>query len=239
MNERYVPASSLRSQPGQLVWSAGLEWPSEVWRYVPGAAEPERLFVSPRDDANITDVVASQGGYAFVESSESGFGAGGWRVWFLAELGAEPVEIDRGLASGAGHAPTIAMDDVRIVWAGFDEPESGPVSLLRTTTVDDLDTATTLLEAPIRDRLLWYPALNGDELWFATIVADFEQTGVGDEFHIEMLDLGDPGASPVEFPGVANDFHPVVDDRFIVWKTTSAGDAALNWGTLHVLDRRT
>lgn len=239
LDPRYVPAGPPTSANGQLLWTAGEDWPSELWRYVPGSAEPERLFASPRDESNITDVVAANSGYAFVELSEPAFGIGGWRIWFLSGPGEEPVELDRGRATDAGFAPTIAMDDERIVWAGFDEPASGAVSRLATVSIGDLGTVTTLIESPIRDGLLWYPTLNGDELWYGIIRADFDLTGVGDEFHLETLDLADPAAPPIRFPGATNDFDPAVDDSFVVWKTTEPGDAALNWGTLRVLDRRT
>jgi hypothetical protein len=174
-----------------------------------------------------------------VELSKPAFGNGGWRIWFLAGPGEEPVELDRGRARGAGFAPTIAMDDERIVWAGFDEPASGAVSRLAMASTEDLAVVTTLLGGPIREGLIWHPTLNGDELWYAIIRADFDVTGVGDEYHVETLNLVRPGAPPVRFPGTANDFNPAVNDDYVVWKTTDAGDAALNWGTLHVQDRRT
>ena len=239
LDPRYVPGGALTSASGQVLWAAGETWPSEIWRYVPGTAEPERLFASPREDSNITAVVAARSGYAFVELSQSAYGDGGWRIWFLSGPGEEPVELDRGGAKGAGFAPTIAMDDERIVWAGFDEPGSGAISRLAMASIGDLGTVTTLLQVPVREGLLWYPALNGEELWYGIIRADFDATGAGDEFHLEMLDLANFDAPPVRFPGSGNDFNPAVNDRFVVWKTADPGNAALTWGTLRVLDRQT
>lgn len=239
LDPRYVPAGSPTSANGQILWTAGEVWPSEIWRYVPGAPEPVRLFSSPREKSTIATVVASRSGYAFVELSEPAFGKGGWRIWFLSGPDEEPVEVDRGRAEGAGFAPTIAMDDERIVWAGFDEPASGPASRLAMASIENLAAITTLRDVPIRDGLIWYPTINGDELWYGIIRADFEQTGVGDEFHLEVLDLASSDPSPVRFPGTANDFDPAVNDGFVVWKTTDGDDAALNWGTLRVLNRRT
>ncbi len=222
-----------------MLWSAGETWPSEMWRYVPGAAKPEILFASPRRDANITGVVAAGPGWAFVELSETAFGKGGWRIWFLAGPGEEPIELDRGRAPGAGSAPTIAMDDEHIAWAAFDEPADGPWSVLRVAKIAQLGRTTTLVKLRIRDGLLWYPALHGEELWYGVIKGDFELTGVGDEFHVETIDLANPDATPVRFAGRGDDFHPAVNDDFVVWKTNVRGDSALNWGTLHVVDRRT
>src|SRR5688572_17564551 len=239
LDPRHVPAGSPTAANGQVLWTAGEVWPSELWRYVPGSPEPERLFSSPRKQSNITSFAAGSPGYAFVELSKPAFGDGGWRIWFLSGPGAEPVELDRGRAKASGYAPTIAMDDERIAWTAFDEPESGPVSRLRVVSMDQPDAVTTLREVAVRDELLWFPDLNGTELWFATIRADFDVTGVGDEFHIEMFDLANPDAPAVRFPGSANDFNPAVNDAFVAWKTAGPGDAALNWGTIHVLNRAT
>ncbi len=222
-----------------MLWTAGETWPSELWRYVPGSPQPELLFASPRDEATISAVAAASAGYAFVELSKPAFGKGGWRLWFLSGPGEEPVELDRGRASRAGSSPTIAMDDTRIVWAGFDEPPSGPVSGLSMASIGDLSAVTELRTLPIRDGLLWYPTLNGDELWYGIIRADFDLTGVGDEFHLETLDLANRAKPPVPFPGAGNDFNPAVNGEFVAWKTTEPGDSALTWGTLHVMDRNT
>jgi hypothetical protein len=237
-----VPGGDSRSSYGQVLWAAsaaGTRNAAEIWRFTPGSTAPERLLASPHADAVIDDVVAAKPGYAFVERSRQAYGAGGWRIWFLPAAGGAPVELDRGSAPGAGTSPTIAIDDTWIAWAAFDEPRSGAVSRLRIVSIDDLAQVTMLIDAPIADRLLWFPALAGDELWYASIHPDFKATGVGDEFHLEWLMLSDLDAPPTRFPGIGNDFDPAVNDRFIVWKTTEAGDAALNWGTVHVLDRRT
>jgi len=246
LDARYVPGSALFSTGAQIVWSAGAASSSEIWRFVPGSPQPERVYASPRAESTITSVVGSAAGYAFVEQSKPAFGDGGWRVWFLSGPGAEPVQLAEGNARQAGHSPTIAMDDARIAWAGFDEPPGDisyvldhAVSRLATASASDPRAITTLLERPVREALLWYPGLNGDELWYGTIHGDLELTGVGDEFHLEMLDLARPTAPPVRFVGSGNDFNPAVNDAFVVWKTSEAGDSALNWGTLKVLDRRT
>jgi len=246
LDARYVPGSALFSTGSQIVWSAGAGSSSEVWRYVPGSPQPERLYASPRAESTITSVVGSSAGYAFVEQSKPAFGDGGWRIWFLSGPGAEPVQLAGGNARQAGHAPTIAMDDTRIAWAGFDEPPGDlsyvldhAVSRLATASASDPRSITPLLEQPVREALLWYPCLNGNELWYGTIHGDLDLTGVGDEFHLEMLDLTNPAAPPDRFVGSGNDFNPAVNDAFVVWKTSVAGDSALNWGTLKVLDRRT
>lgn len=238
LNPRHVPALSPWSANGEILWSAGSDSVRELWRFVPGA-EPERVFESPREDAVIQVASGAAPGYVFVETAPDSFGSGGWRVWFLPRSGGDPIELDRGNSPGAGVAPTIAMDDMHIAWAGFHEPATGPVSFLRVVTTVDPTAATTLLEHPIEEGLLWYPALNGDELWYATILADFDASGTGDEFHLETISLANPDAAPIPFEGVGNDFNPAVSPDFVVWKTAEGDSAALNWGALHVMDRRT
>jgi hypothetical protein len=213
---------------------------------VPGSPQPERVYASPRAASTITSVVGSRAGYAFVEESKPAFSEGGWRVWFLSGPGAEPVQLAEGNARQAGHSPTIAMDDARIAWAGFDEPPGDisyvldhAVSRLTTASASDPRSITPLLERPVREALLWFPCLNGNELWYGTIHGDLDLTGVGDEFHVEMLDLANPTAPPVRFAGSGNDFNPAVNDGFVAWKSSRPGDSALNWGTLKVLDRGT
>lgn len=244
LDARFVPAGAPVSAGGEVVWAAGNPSPSEIWRFSPGEAEPERIFASPRVGATITAVTASDAGYAFVEISKPEFGRGGWRVWYLPGPGAEPVLLDAGVARWAGSLPTISMDEDRVAWAGFDEPPGvgaaealrRGVSRIAVASRDDPPVVTTLLELPVRKRLLWYPALHGDELWYGLIRAD---VGPADpeHYHIEMLDLANPGAAPIQFaePGLV--FNPAVTDRFVVWKANEIGDAALNWGTITVLDR--
>ena len=239
LDPRYVPNADLASANGQVLWSAGPAAAPALWRYVPGADAPEEIFVSPLADAVITDVVAAAPGYAFVETSPSAYGDGGWRVWFLSGPGAAPVELDRGRSAGSGAAPTIAMDDAHIAWAAFDDTASGSVTRLRVAATRDLAARMTLLELPTADALLWYPALNGDELWFAAIHPDPTGTAAADESDLQSVSLTDPSPAPIAFRSPAKYFNPAVSDRYLVWKTTEADAAALNWGTLNVLDRST
>ena len=235
----FVPGSVLESAAGQVVWSGGPTRSSRIWRYVPGEARPELVVDLPRRASTISDVVASAAGYAFVEVNSEEFGLGGWRIWFVERPGGPLVELDRGLAYGAGFPPTLAMDDRRIAWAAFDEPPSGDVSVLRVVEVRDPTAVTTLAGGPVRDGLLWLPALHDDELWYAILHPDWDGSRGGDEFHIEMLDLAAPGSAPARFAGTANDFHPAVSDTHIAWKTAVGDGAALNWGTVTVQDRTT
>src|SRR3989442_10370652 len=94
LDPKFVP-NLLRSTNGQVLWSAKH---GELWRYVPGSPQPERLFASMNGDSAITDAVASSRGYAFVETSRKAYGEGGWRVWYLPGGPEQPVELGRGQA---------------------------------------------------------------------------------------------------------------------------------------------
>jgi hypothetical protein len=239
LSRDHVPGSKVRSASGQILWSGGPQTSTRIWRYVPGETAPELVVDVGRRHSTITDVVAGAAGYAFVEVNSVEFGLGGWRIWFTTGPGKKLVELDRGIAYGAGFPPTLAMDDRRIAWAAFDEPRSGDVSRLRAVRTDDLDAVVTLIEIDVRDGLLWLPALSGDELWYAVLHPDWDGTAGGDEFHLEMLDLGAASAQPKRFDGTANDFFPAVTSTHVAWKTQVGDGAALNWGTVSVLDRRT
>jgi hypothetical protein len=237
LDARFVPGDRPSSADGQVLWAAGRDSLPELWRFVPGGGEPERIYLSPHPDAAIQAIAASSAGYAFIEESRTAYGDGGWRLWLLAGPGQDPIEVDRGTAPGAGVAPTIAMDDEWIAWASFDEPRGGPRSRLRVAPLTHPEAVVTRIDAPIDERLLWNPVLDAQELWYATVKVDPDAL-LDDEFHIEHLDLGNPSGAPTRFAGSGNDFNPAVSDAFVVWKTNRPGDAPLNWGTLRVLDRR-
>jgi hypothetical protein len=235
----YTPGGNTVSAAGQILWTGGRgRWLGEIWRFVPGSPTPERIYVSKAPQSIISSVLASASGYAFVEQSEPAFGKGGWRVWYLSGPGAEPVQLDQGVAKEAGFPPTIAMDEERVVWAGFDEPATGFVTRIGIADIADVEHPRTLLERPVDRSLIWYPALDGDELWYGTIDPASDPAAEGPEYTLEMLDLASPLATPVPFAGTGHDFNPAVNDEFLVWKANRRGDAALNWGTLKILDRR-
>jgi hypothetical protein len=237
LSPEFVPSSSLRSLGSELVWTSGPESTADIWRAVPDG-DPERVFENPRRDSFITQVARNATGYAFVETNDAAFGPGGWRVWYLPTGSATATEVDRGSSPAAGGPPGIDLDGRRLAWAGFDEPPSGNYSFLRVADVGALADVDTVLELAIEDGLLWTPVLDGNLVWYAVIHADFEQTGVGDEFHIESIDLGG-SLDRVRFAGTANDFDPAVSPSTIMWKTVRPGYAALSWGELHVRDRAT
>jgi hypothetical protein len=215
-----------------------LYWGSEaaVWRFTPGATDLQRVYENPADGALIWDVAAAGDSLVFSELLASPAGTG--RVAYVPDDGAAAVELDRGVAE-RGAPPTLAIDDRRLAWAGFDESSGSPRSFLRIAERATPATGTTLLDLDIDDGLLWHPQLDENTLWYGIIEPDFTGTRGGDEIHIETIDLANPSAGPARFDGHANDFNPAVSADHVVWKSVEPGFAALTWGKLHILDRRT
>jgi hypothetical protein len=214
----------------RLYWASG---PS-IWRFTPGDVGAERIYESRAPGALVWDLAGV--GDALVFSERLAGPAGAWRVGYIASADADVREVDVGAAEH-GAPPTLAIDERRIAWAGFDESSGSPRTFLRVTERSDPDAARTLLGADVEDRLLWYPELDGDTLWYATIDPDFEGAGVGDAFHIETADLAGPSSEPAWFDDLENVFEPVVTRDFLAWKSLDPGLSALTWGEIHVRDR--
>lgn len=214
-----------------------LSWASEgsIWEYSPGNASAEEIYVAADAGALVWDIAASGDSTAFSESMERP--AGAWRVLLIPGGGEPPILVDQGRAE-RGRPPTLAVDNRRVAWAGFDEAGGQPRSFLKVVDRAALGTPTTLLDVDVDQRLLWYPALDRETLWYSTIDPDFEGTGAGDRFHIETMDLTNTAGGPVAFEGAGLDFEAAVSEAFVAWKTVEAGFSALSWGELHVLDRR-
>ena len=231
LDRAFPTVTALTSTGDHLYWASG----ASIWRFTPGETDPRRVYENPAEGALIWDVAATDDGFAFSELLESP--AGTWRVAFVDREEATPLELDRGVAEG-GAPPTLAIDDRRIAWAGFDESTGAPRSFLRVVERSNPDAATTLLDLDIEDGLLWYPQLDRDALWYGIIEPDLEGTDAGDGISLETIDLTNPSAGPARFDGDGNAFSPAVAVDQVVWKSVEPGLAALTWGELHVLDRQ-
>jgi hypothetical protein len=221
---------ALTSTGAQLYWASE----ASVWRFAPGDDAAQEVYEDPDEGAVVWDVAAVDGAYVFSERLAKPLGL--WRVQYIAG-NAPAVELDRGIAE-RGAPPTPAIDERRIAWAGFDESTGTPRSFLRTVERARRAAPTTLLDLDIDAGLLWYPQLDRDALWYSIIEPDFEGTGAGDEFHIATIDLANPSGEPDQFMHLDRVFEPAVSTDYVVWKAVDPELAALTWGDLHALDRR-
>lgn len=234
----FVPNNTLRSLGDSFIWTMGPESTADIWRATPGEG-PVRVFENPLRDSLVANLVVGPAGVAFTEMNDRAYGEGDWRVWFLPTGAAVPIEVDRGNAFRAGSPPALAMDDRRLVWAGIlDVAEEDITTFMRVAPLADLTAVETVMRLPAEDALLHGPVLEGDVVWYAIVDPDIELTGVGDEFHIEFIDLASADRARHRFPGSGgNDFAPVVTPSVIAWKTVEPGYSALSWGELRLLDR--
>jgi hypothetical protein len=245
----YRPCSDIWNSGSELVWSnydvRHASCP-DIWRYVPGAAAPERVYQSQDRGVVLDPVVEGNGAYAFLERANQGGVDLGWKLWYVPSPGALRVLLAQGV-SGEQAAATLTADDQRLVWAVFNQsavqpassadPLDATTSSLHVAPWSDLRSVETRLNLPMHEGLIWYPDLNGDELWYGIIHGDWTNA-VQDDIRVQMINLGLAGSQPVTLPGVGREFNPAVNDDFIVYKRPDPGIAALNWGTIVVLDRR-
>lgn len=244
----YRPCSDVWNFGTELVWAnydTQHESCPDIWRYVPGTAAPERVYQSQNRGAVLGPVVGANGAYAFLERDQQGSVDLGWTLWSVPSAGAARVLIAQGV-SGANAAATLTADQQRLVWASFDQtaahasssadPLDMTTSRLHIAPWSDLRAIAAPLSVPMRQGLIWYPDLNGNELWYGIIHGDWTNA-VQDDMRIQMIDLADASSPPVTLPGVGREFNPAVNDDFIVYKRPDPGFAALNWGTIVVVDR--
>jgi hypothetical protein len=227
----FPAVTALTSTGGALYWASD----AAIWRYTPGDGRAARIYENQARRALVWDIAAH--GDAVVFSEQLGNPAGSWRVSFLAGDAALPVEVDSGVAE-RGAPPTVDVDERRIAWTGFDEGSGSPRSFLRVAERARPAIARTLLDVDIDDRLLWYPQLERDTLWYGSIDPDFRGTGGHDTISIETIDLASPSAEPVQLDEAGNPFEPVPTPEYLAWKSIAPGFSALTWGDIHVRDRR-
>ena len=230
----------------EIVW-AGYELVHQscpdIWRYVPGSPAAELVFRRDNRDAVLGPIVGAHGAYAFLEPSHEGLRDMGWRLWYLERAGEKPVLLAQGKSSQQA-AATLRSDQERIVWVTVDKPAAGPAatgdpaatSHLQVLRWSDPRATERAFTFTARDGQVWYPSLNGDELWYGTTLGD-SVNSEQDDSRIEMLNLADEAPTPVALPGVGRVFNPAVNDDFIVYKRPDEGMSPLNWGTIAVVNR--
>jgi hypothetical protein len=163
--------------------------------------------------------------------------ARGWRLWFLASSGGDPVLLDQSTDDRLV-APTIAMDDEWIAWEVVHGTVNDHLNELFAAPVDDPLHPLKLISFAGRAAYLQSPSLWGDELWYG--IADNDWVANTEEPRVEMIDLTSPGAQPLEFGANQRAFMPAPGRDVVAWKSGGTDDlAALNSGTLTLYWRAT
>jgi hypothetical protein len=220
----------------EIVWSTGLHADDgaapDLWRFVPGDAEPVLVFANPHRDATLSPIALDHGRYAFIEADPAAYGLNGYRLWLVPAAGAAAVEIDRGdWTDGEPNLPLprLSLRADRLVWtavhhlAGRLTFELLLYSLTTHTTTLLASSAATTLE-------YWDPSLaaDGHRLVYATVTT----AAGGSEFHVWYRDLaGTAPATRLDADGAAT--NPVLGGGDIVlWKHATGN--VFNRGSLTV-----
>ena len=242
IDQRYTtPTLDYKSDGTSLIWSSSAaDGPAatsaaDLWRYVPGGSEPERIFVNTHRDSTL-DIVAGdgEGHFAFVERNQGVYGDSGWRLWYLAEAGGSPIQLDASDDASAT-VPFFAIDAGRVVWGAVHESGGGPRSQLLYYDPAAGDTVV-LQEGDPNEIGFAFPSLDGDRVAYSAFVAP-DRDPATQEFRIYELDLARPSGEPVRLDDGGDPAMPVLTDDYVVWKV--APDNAYGWGQLAITDQTT
>lgn len=225
--------SAFVSLGDQILWSGGPgATDNNLYRYVPGAAQPELLYMNAEHNSSLTSVAGSAAGYAFTDDRWVDGEPRGWRFWYLPTAGAEPVLLDQSTDDRL-ISPTIAMNERWIAWEVVHGTYEDPVNQLLVASVADPAAPITLLSYPGRDVYMQFPSLWQDELWYG--IADNDWDALTEKPRVEMIDLSNRGAAPASFGADRRAFMPAPGRDVVAWKGGGTDEfAALSSGMLMV-----
>lgn len=222
----------------EIVWSGGrTETENNLYRYIPGADEPELLYDNSQRNSYLTSVVGSGSGYVFTDERWVGDDPHGWRLWFLPLPAVEPILLDQS-SDDRLIAPTVAMDDHWIAWEVVHGTYEDRINELRVVSVDEPLMPRALLSYPGHDVYMQFPSLWADELWYG--IADNDWDAVTEKPRVEMIDLAHPEGPPVVFGADQRAFMPAPGLDVVAWKSGGSAEmSALNSGVLTLYWRAT
>ena len=230
--------SAFVSLGDEIAWSGGRgRADNDLYRYVPGADEPELLYLNTARDSSLTSVVGSNAGYAFTDERWVDGEPHGWRLWLLNAPGADPLLLDQSTDDRL-IAPTIAMNERWIAWEVVHGSYENPVNELHVASTADPMASTTLLSYPGRDMYMQFPGLWADELWYG--IADNDWNALTEKPRVEMIDLSNQTSAPAVFGADRRAFMPAPGGDVVAWKSGGTDElAALNSGVLTLYWRAT
>lgn len=222
----------------QIVWSGGeSDDTNNLYGFVPGSAAPQLLYLNPDPNSVLTSVRGSDAGYVFTDERWVGGDPKGWRLWFLAAPGGEPVLLDQSTDDRL-IAPTIAMDDHWIAWEVVHGTVNNHLNELFAARVDDPLYPLKPISFSGRAAYMQFPNLWDNELWYG--IADNDWVANTEQPRVEMIDLTSPAATPVVYGSDQRAFMPAPGRDVVAWKSGGSDDlAALNSGTLTLYWRAT
>lgn len=233
-------ALDYRSDGTGVIWSSSaadgphVPYAADLWRYVPGDAEPARIFVNPNRDSTL-DVIGGDGDghFAFVERNARLLGDVGWQLWYLDEPNTSPRLLDT--SDEASFAvPFFDIDAGRVVWGTVHQMPQGPRSQLLLAE-PEADRPVVLQEGDPNQIGFAFPSLRDDSVAYSAFEA-LGRNSTTQEFRVYRLDLERHGALPERLDSTGDVAMPVLAGDEIVWKVSP--DNAYGWGsTLAVTGR--
>jgi hypothetical protein len=231
------PMLDFASDSYAVIWSSGvLDGPAgdaapDLWRYVPGAPEPELLWRNPERHRQLAKVAGDTDLWAFTEISS--LGETWWNLWLLTEPDGEPILLDAhaGDDDVPGLVPSFDVDAGRVAWTSFDDNAAGTGAVSRLWIAEAPAWEPRLLrEADAAQRAYWLPSLRGSQLAYVdvTLAADTAD----DIRHVMLMDMAAPESEPRRLDTSGNATMPVLTDNHVIWKEPDAGFAMFNWGRL-------
>ncbi len=229
--------SDFASDRNAVIWSSGAadgpvgDAAPDLWRYEPGAVEPELLWRNPNRDRLLIKVGGDLDVWAFVEISTSGEW---WKLWLLTTPGGVPILLDShdGDSDVPSLVPSFDVDEGRVAWTSFgaDAAGTGAVSRLWTASGPEWQ-PTVLREDDAAERAYWLPSMQGSRLAYVDVTLAEETAN--DVRHVMLMDLGSPQSEPRQLDSSGNATMPILADEDVVWKEPDRGFAMFNWGRLY------
>jgi hypothetical protein len=208
-------ASSLgtvESTGDEIIWVGS----GALWRYTPGAADPERIVKENRANP-IVSIAGSTSGYVYLtrERSTNQSNPDRWRLWYLTDPSGTPVLLDK-YDNENVPSPEFTINDNWIVWTAIHGADSDALSVLRVVRTDALGQPRDVVTYPAADTNTWTPQLNGNEVWYGVNHNDWTN-GLAYP-HVEMIDLSASAPTPVRYGDDVRAFMPSATDSVVAWK---------------------
>lgn len=213
---------------------AGPEGAPDLWRLVPGRAEPELLWRNPERNHSIVKIAGDLGMEAFVEMPITGERA--WNLWLLPRHADEAILLDShpGDEDVSSLVPSLSVSEEAVVWTAFDRGPDGPVSQLLIARAPDW-APTLLRELPAAEAEIWFPSLRGSLVYMEVDYSDDRTTDERQVYLTEPV----PGAERRRVDTSGRATMPILVDGAVLWKEADPGFSMFNWGRMFRYDLTT
>ncbi|MGH2402562.1 MAG: hypothetical protein ACRDE6_07600, partial [Candidatus Limnocylindria bacterium] len=208
------PMLDFASDSYAVIYSSGvLDGPvgdgaPDLWRYVPGAPEPELLWRNPERDRQLAKIGGDTDVWAFAEMSS--LGERWWKLWLLTEPGAEPKLLDAhpGDEDIPSLIPSFDVDAGRVAWTSFGRGASGE-ALTRLWLAEAPGWEPRILaEADAATRAYWLPSLRAQQLGYVDVAIGDDPSE--DIRHVMLMDLVPGAPEPVQLDTSGNATMPIL-----------------------------